>query len=78
MKTHSDYKAEACAAATIADDDWSAELHRIFGRDACQARYDGRGRGLAGSTLRRLHDHRQLCLGYWEAACIAQREAVHS
>lgn len=39
-------------AAMLADDLWSAELTRIYGRQACNARYDARGK--ATPTLRRL------------------------
>lgn len=39
-------------AATIADDLWQAELVRVYGRNACNARYDARGKSTP--TLRRL------------------------
>lgn len=40
----------------IADDAWSAELHRLFGKRAGDVRYTAQGTGDAGSELRRLHD----------------------
>lgn len=48
-----------------ADDTWSAELVRIFGKQACNARYDGRGKGFDGSTLRQLHDAREAARVAW-------------
>ena len=39
-----------------ADDAWSAELQRVFGKFASDYRYTKAGKGEAGSTLRRLHD----------------------
>lgn len=43
-------------AFAAADKAWSAELERVFGRDAGTARYQPRGKGEDGSELRRLHD----------------------
>lgn len=48
-----------------ADDAWSLELTRVFGKDACNARYMDSGKGLAGSELRRLHDAREAARVAW-------------
>jgi hypothetical protein len=48
-----------------ADDAWSAEITRIFGKNACQARYEPRGKGEEGSQLRRLHNARELARATW-------------
>lgn len=50
-----------------ADDAWSAELQRVFGKDAGQARYEPRGKGEEGSELRRLHDTRDAARAAWHA-----------
>ena len=44
-------------AIVAADNAWTGELDRTFGRRAGDARYDGRGR----STPRLLSLHRRLC-----------------
>jgi len=41
------------ASFTRADDAWSNELHRVYGQDAGDARYDRRG--TATPALARLH-----------------------
>jgi len=46
-------------AALWADDLWSTELVRLYGRRSGDARYDERGRGEAGSVLREIYDLRQ-------------------
>jgi hypothetical protein len=51
-----------------ADDAWSAELKRTFGKDACNARYTERGKGSEGSELRRLHDAREAARLAWHAS----------
>jgi len=51
-----------------ADDAWSAELHRRFGREAGDARYGPRGKGEEGSELRRLHDAREAARAVWFAS----------
>ena len=58
------------AAAKFAEADhvWGNELKRIFGRQACNARYEKRGRGDDGSILRQLHDAREAARQTWEAA----------
>ena len=43
-------------AAVKADDEWSAELHRLFGKRAGDFRYGEAGKGAPGSALRALHD----------------------
>ena len=48
-----------------ADDAWSNELRRIFGKDSGQARYEPRGKGEPGSTLRVLHDARDAARIRW-------------
>lgn len=48
-----------------ADDAWSAELHRVFGRNAGQARYEPRGKGEPGTKLRALHDAREAARSSW-------------
>lgn len=42
--------------ALAADDAWSAELRRLFGKRAGDVRYTAAGKGEPGSTLRHLHD----------------------
>ncbi len=54
MNTHIT-NADIRAAALAADEAWHAELVRTFGKDACNARYEVRGRGAYGSELDRLH-----------------------
>jgi len=48
-----------------ADDAWSAELERIFGRQAGTARYQPRGQGEPGSRLRALYEERQVARIRW-------------
>lgn len=48
-----------------ADDAWSAELVRVFGNDSGTARYQPRGKGAEGSTLRKLHDAREAAREAW-------------
>jgi hypothetical protein len=48
-----------------AEDAWSAELTRVFGKQACNARYDARGKGLPNTDLQRLHDARQAAMAAW-------------
>lgn len=43
-------------AAMAADDAWSDELQRLFGKRAGDARYTREGKGEPGTDLRRLHD----------------------
>jgi hypothetical protein len=53
-----------------ADDAWSAELTKKFGKDAGQARYELRGRGEDGSDLRRTYTAREACRVAWEKSLI--------
>jgi hypothetical protein len=57
---------EAMKAFIAADDAWSAELTRQFGKQACEARYRPQGRGVPGSTLAAAHDAREACRAEWE------------
>ena len=43
-------------AFSAADDAWSAELHRLFGKQAGDVRYTKAGKGEPETELRRLHD----------------------
>ena len=56
------------AAATFqhADNEWQKELVRQFRRDACNARYENRGKGEIGSALRQMHDAREFARQEWE------------
>lgn len=45
----------AIAQAYIADKAWQDELETRFGNDACNARYQPRGKGEPGSLLAALH-----------------------
>lgn len=49
-----------------ADKAWSEELTRVFGKDACNARYQHRGKGESGSVLRTLHEARERAREAWE------------
>ncbi len=51
-----------------ADDAWSAELTRVFGKNAGQARYEPRGIGSESSELRRLHDARMAAQSIWHSS----------
>jgi hypothetical protein len=48
-----------------ADDAWSAELVKVFGKQSGQARYEPRGKGNEGSKLRQLHDAREAARVAW-------------
>jgi len=54
-----------------ADDAWGAELRRVFGKDACNARYLPRGKGAEGSDLRRLHNAREAARLAWHQSATA-------
>lgn len=49
-------------------DAWDIELARVFGKDACNARYLPRGKGEEGTELRRLHDAREAARRAWHAS----------
>lgn len=48
-----------------ADDAWSNELRRAFGKRSAEARYTDLGKGTDGSELRRLHDAREVARIAW-------------
>lgn len=50
----------------IADDAWSAELHRRFGKNAGDVRYTPQGRGEFETTLRALYEKREAARRAWE------------
>lgn len=56
--------------ALEADRVWSDELRRLFGREACNARYTAAGKGSAGSRLRELHDASRLACETAHQACV--------
>lgn len=49
-----------------ADQAWSRELRRLFGRDAGNARYEPRGRGEAGTELARIYAERMVAFREWQ------------
>lgn len=63
------------AASWEADAAWSAELSRVFGRRACEARYLPEGRGEAGSILRCLSDRREAATAAYRLALSGERAA---
>lgn len=54
-------------AALRADNAWSAELARLFGKHAGDVRYTLAGKGDEGSKLRELHDARMAAHAAWHA-----------
>lgn len=48
-----------------ADVAWGDELRRVFGKDACNARYQPRGKGEPGTELHRLHEAREAARAAW-------------
>lgn len=58
---------EAHYAFQDADDAWSRELQRLFGKRAGDVRYTDAGKGAPGSVLRSLHDAREALRMAWEA-----------
>ncbi len=57
-------------AASAAGRAWEAELVRLYGKQAPDARYDYARNGMrapASSALRMLHDARQAALNVWQA-----------
>ena len=52
-------------AAIAADNAWSDELRRLFGKRANDARYTVQGRGEPGTELHRLHDAAQGAKNAW-------------
>lgn len=68
------YTAEL-APFQAADDAWSEELRRVFGKNAGQARYESRGRGEEGSKLRKLHDARESARAAWHQSSVHGNQA---
>lgn len=48
-----------------ADDEWSAELKRLFGKRAGDVRYTKEGEGAAGSRLRALYEEFKIAQRDW-------------
>lgn len=55
-------------AAMDADNAWSAELQRQFGKRAGDVRYTSVGEGAKGSTLRTLYDAFRATTDAWTAS----------
>lgn len=59
------------ARAIEAENAWSRELRRTFGRDACNARYEARGRGVPGGALNAAYKDREAAMtalhNYWDS-----------
>lgn len=62
-------QAELLCLAIRADNAWMAELRRIYGRNACNVRYQPEGQGADNSQLRALYEA-------WNAANESWRDAV--
>jgi hypothetical protein len=58
---------QATAAFQIADDVWSAELKKAFGKNAGDVRYTAKGRGEAGTPLNAAFVKREAARKAWEA-----------
>jgi hypothetical protein len=56
-------------AALAADQAWSAELQRLFGKHAGDVRYHAAGKGDAGTALRRLYDTYVVARDSWSVEC---------
>lgn len=71
-----DYSPRRVALDTFqkADDAWSAELQRCFGRAAGDKRYIAEGKGAPGSTLRAAHDAREHARRAWEMEAFAPKQ----
>jgi len=63
-------------AALAADDAWGAELRRVFGKNAGEARYQLRGEGVPGSLLRRLYDAKLAADAALEPTAVAPASGV--
>ena len=63
--------------ALEADDDWQAELEHAFGRAACDARYERRGRGISDEgqkvnlAVRAAYLRRYAAMSAWRAEIAA-------
>ena len=55
----------------IADDNWAAEMQRVFGKDACQARYAGAAN--ATEELKRLHAIRENARIKWHQSATPRK-----
>jgi hypothetical protein len=65
---------ELYQAALAADRLWGAELRRLYGKDAGDARYQTRGEGRPGSTLRDAYVGFRDASAAWRDAVTAARE----
>lgn len=63
---------DATAAFQTADDAWSAELRRQFGKQSGDVRYTPVGHGAAGTHLRRLYEARDAARIAWEQVAFKQ------
>ena len=52
-------------AALQTDNEWSAELCKVFGKHAGDARYTRQGEGVPGSALRAAYEARQAAQEAW-------------
>lgn len=64
---------DANRAAQIADNAWSAELHRQFGKRAGDIRYTAHGRGEPRSELHKLHAAFRAACDTWHGAIKGDR-----
>ena len=74
----SDYSQRYAAASRLygeADHAWGAELERVYGDDACNARYD-RARHAATPELARLRFKRDLRRAQWEGVVSSAEEVA--
>jgi hypothetical protein len=57
--------------AMAAETAWARELRRVFGRDACNARYETRGKGTPGGALHATWQERDAAMralhDYWDS-----------
>jgi hypothetical protein len=60
-----------------ADHAWSTELQRIYGPDACDARFEARGQGVSGSALRRAYNRRADAYQRWRDSAIKSHIDVY-
>lgn len=66
--THVERVQRASKEFCTADDAWSIELQRLFGKRAGDVRYTRQGEGELGSELRRLYECRTFAMMQWEMA----------
>ena len=67
--THNAFDTSLTLAAHRADADWSNELNRVYGREACNARYDSRGK--ATPRLAALFAAQEAAFSTYRAAWLA-------